>query len=176
MTQAQPGAAVLTIKPTALKTIEEAKQAATFPLEIPSEIPPAFQLESVKHFWPDVITAQQRQQKSVRADFVQIRYTGPGGAWLEIHQGYFSRFVSWTSMAPASKKGSLSIGSKQATWTQGRPRILRFGPTGPVTDWTNDSLTAISWEEGVDADSHRSVAVASEKLTLTELTSIAQSI
>jgi outer membrane lipoprotein-sorting protein len=68
------------VEPPAPIALDDARVAATFPLVVPVEVPPGFELESVQNYWSSELARELRSH----ADWVLLRYVDEQGNWLQI--------------------------------------------------------------------------------------------
>lgn len=157
-------------------SLDEARVEATFPLEVPAEIPAGFELESVQQYWG----GEQARELRSHADWVLLRYVDEEGNWFAITQGYGGLLPALVEIVPAeAEQGRVEVGGVEVRWVDG----------DPTSQWEPGSMLMLSWRAGRDGTalevlpggeirrgSPRSVALASNVLDLAELVAVAESL
>lgn len=140
-------------------SLDEARVEATFTLEEPAKVPAGFALESVQFYWGNDLAKELRSH----ADWVLLRYVDEEGNWLAISQGYGGLLSGLISAVPLEAvQGTVEVGSFEARWVD-----------GDVTRrWEPGSMLILSWVVA----GQRSVALASNVLSLEELVAVAESL
>ncbi len=158
-------------------SIGEAREAATFELQVPTFVPAGFSLESVQQYWGGEMARELRSH----ADWVLLRYVDEGGNWLQIAQGYGGPLSGLMVAAPAdARQGSVSVGGVDVLWVDGSPAVWGWGPGAMLTmSWqVNRDGTAREYVAGgdVQSGSPRSMSLATNVLSLDELVAVAESL
>jgi len=156
---------------TELDSLAEAEARATFDVSTPGDMPVDFTLDRIRHAWPAYTTQAQRADASLAADWLELRYARPDGGWIEISEGYSRRYYSWLAVTPPADRGTTLVDGRQAYWVEGTP------PPTVVDRSSNDAdIAAVFWPEERGPYERRYVVVASNVLTVEELTALAESL
>ena len=167
---------------------DEAQEIASFPVRLPTAIPPAFKLVSFHHIWPPHIDADGRSRK-IYADWNVALYRDHQGHLIQIYQGFFAPMLEWADLEPpADSVGTVDVSGVLASWITANPapgmRPVEVDGRYVISTWQrNTDFAYVGWQDAVyppppgqTGASPRYYGLASDSLSVSELRDIASSV
>jgi outer membrane lipoprotein-sorting protein len=160
------------VQPWEALTLEEARDAATFPLVVPQMLPVGFELEVVDRFW---------STRKPEADRVLLRYVDASGNWLVVEQGFEGLYALFASTIPEwASGGTAEVNGIPRSWVDGD--LFRGFETGTMLmlGWSLEEDGSVIPDGIVVLDRYRlgrprAVVLATNVLSLEELVAVAES-